>query len=122
VIDFGITNRCCIAVCANGNIYGWGSYSKSSSSGTDIWYTPKLISKQTDYKSKWKVYAGFRFIMLLNQSTNKLYVANTEFGYTVIDKPKNGLMIKVQRVLLPKNVNVLNVIPSNESAMIVVSG
>jgi len=60
--------------------------------------------------------------MLLNQSTNKLYVANTEFGYTVIDKPKNGLMIKVQRVLLPKNVNVLNVIPSNESAMIVVSG
>merc|ERR1712154_313542 len=48
VSDFGLTNRCCIAVCANGNIYGWGSYSKSldGAHGNDIWYTPQPISPQ----------------------------------------------------------------------------
>eukprot|EP01083_Nonionella_stella_P076173 207437_1 len=127
VADFGITNRCCIAVCANGSMYGWGSYSKSSlGKNCDIWYTPKLITNNDqdqvqpiDHKSRWRVFAGFRFIMLLNETTNKLYVINTEFGYTLIDKPRNGLRIRTQQVKLPPNLRVSNVIPSNESAIIV---
>ena len=120
VSDFGITNKCSIACCANGNIYGWGSYSKQSlGKDSNIWYTPKKLTTQTDYKTKYKVFAGFRFIMLYNVTLNKLYVINTEFGYTLLEKPKNGLTIKTQQIKLPKDVKVINVIPSNESAIII---
>lgn len=128
VSDFGITNKCCIACCANGSVYGWGSYSKSSlGTDSDIWYTPKLISSTSDantaleetQKSRWKVFAGFRFVILLNETTNKLYVANTEFGWTVLEKAKNGFIVQTQEVVLPKNVVIVDVVPSSESAMIV---
>jgi len=123
VRDFGITNRCCVAVCANGNVYGWGSYSKTMD-GTDgdIWYTPQLISKYTDSakKRRWRVWCGFRFMMFLDEGSNELFVANTEFGFTVRDEAKHGLLIETQTIKVPENVKVSEVIPSSESAIIVV--
>jgi len=121
VVDFGITNKCCIACCANGMVYGWGSYSKSSlGKDSQIWYTPQLLTPETDYKSKYKVFAGFRFIILLNITTNKLYVINTEFGFTLLDKSKYGLKVKAETIKFPeKELKIVDVIPSNESAMII---
>lgn len=121
VSDFGITNKCCMASCANGSIYGWGSYSKSSlGKDSQIWYTPKKLTTETDYKSVFKVFAGFRFIILFNTTTNKLFVINTEFGYTLLDKPKNGLIVKAEQIKFPdKDLKIVDVIPSNESAMII---
>jgi len=135
VADFGLTNKCCIAVCANGTVYGWGCYSRSSlGKNSDIWYTPQVISadnsendvdvekeKEKDKKrAKYRVFAGFRFIILLNEVNNRLFVINTEFGYTVLKKEKHGFMVKMDEIKLPsKGMKVKDVVPSNESAIII---
>jgi len=131
VADFGVTNKCCIACCANGSVYGWGSVSRSSTGkDSDIWWTPQLISTddlgstvslpEPSQKAKWRAFAGVRFIILLNTTSNELYVVNTQFGFTLLDKPKNGFVIRTQPLRLPENVTVTDVIPSAESAIIVV--
>jgi len=122
VRDFGITNRCCVAVCANGNVYGWGSFSKDlQGTDSDIWYTPQLLSSHSGNKRKWRVFSGFRFMMLLDEDSNELFVCNTEFGFTVREEAKHGLLIRTQQLKLPENVKVSHVIASSESAIIVVN-
>eukprot|EP00483_Globobulimina_turgida_P009061 UN09079 len=123
-----------MAVCAN------GSYRKTGKQGGDIWYTPYLLtvdddeddySVSYDYDQKarekfalkqvYRVYAGYRFIMLLNVSGNKLYCLNTEFGYTLMEKGvcSNGLVVQSEEVEFEDDVVVKDVVPSNESAMII---
>lgn len=120
-VDLGITNRCCVAVCKNGDVYGWGAFSKSAL-GTDsqIWYTPRKISE--GQRTQWRVWAGFRFVLLLNVDEGRLWVANTEFGYTLLDEPRNGLMVATEEIKLSKlgkGVRVHEVVPSSETAMII---
>jgi len=132
VRDFGLTNKCCIAVCANGTVYGWGCYSRSSlGKNSDIWYTPQVISADDSSESavdvkkggraaKYRVFAGFRFILLLNEVNGKLFVINTEFGFTLREKAKYGFMVKMEEIKLPiKGMKITEVVPSNESALII---
>lgn len=122
VRDFGITNRCCVAVCANGRVYGWGSCSKSlEGTDSDIWYTPQVISDDAERtRRRWRVRCGFRFMVFWDSETAEVRVANTEFGFTVLEEPRHGLLIATQSVKVPENVDVVDVVASSESAVLVV--
>jgi len=123
VRDFGITNRCCVAVCANGQVYGWGSYSKDmDGKDGDIWYTPQAISvrdQDPKKRKKWRVYCGFRFMVFLDEASGLVVVANTEFGFHVREKAKYGLLIETHSVQVPADRKVVDVIASSETAVLV---
>merc|ERR1712032_82145 len=123
VRDFGITNRCCVAVCANGQVYGWGSYSQDmEGKDSDIWYTPQPISEREsglEKRRKWRVYCGFRFMVFVDEEHGLVVVANTEFGFTVRAKAKYGLLIETHSVRIPDGVKVRDVIASAETAVLV---